>query len=111
MDETYTSARSSNQVDESKSFRLSDSVLWLEKIIQEQTKDGTLNSKNLISPIPLPNFLESTENRLSSTGIFPMTCFIGSPPTRYKKTCKIKTLNPNILKDGIIFMSMFNDID
>ena len=70
------------------------------KSIQKRTKDGMINLKNFNNPILTENYLELMEKRLSSSGIFPKTYFIGDPPDDTKKTCKIKTLNLRILKNG-----------
>ena len=90
MDEIHAYARSSDEVDESKVHVYSDSVSCLGryKSIQKQTQDGMLNSKNFSSPILTENYLESMENRLSSSGIFPWTYVIGNLPEDPKESAR-----------------------
>ena len=91
----------------------SDSVLSLEKM--EEHSEAIQRWKD-----QLGEFRQSDSYRIIwnwwrtdwvPVEYFPRTCFMGDPAEGPKKTCKIWTLNLKILKDGIVFMSMFNDID
>ena len=65
LNEILTVARSSDQVDESKSntsTQIPSYVLWRCKTMQEQTKNGQINSDNFNSPILTENCLEPLEN-------------------------------------------------
>ena len=98
--EIYASARSSDQVDESKSTRLLRFRLLLgeDRSIQKRTKDGKIFLKNFDSPILTQNYLEWMENRLRSSGIFSQDLRRWRSSRRTRKTYKIETLNPESLK-------------
>ena len=66
------------------------SYVWRRcKSIQKRTKDGMLNS-SFDSPFLKANELELMENRLSSSGIFPRTHFIGDLPEDPKRSARSK---------------------
>ena len=55
------------------------------------------------------NYLESTENHLSSNRIFPRTHYSADSPRDSDENGTSR--NNEEFEDRIIFMSMFNDID
>ena len=89
-----------DQVDESKSTRLHRC-----KIIQEQTKDGTLNSKSFNSPLLTENYWESMKNQLSSSGLTSLEIL-----QKIEKNLQDQNIEPEHFQGRIVFMSMFDDI-
>ena len=54
--------------------------------------------KNFDSPVLTQNYLELVEDRLSSSGIFSQVLLHWRSSRRSRKTCKIETLSPKMLK-------------
>ena len=86
MDEIDAYARASNQVDESKSIRLSDSVLCFGKM--QEHSEANQRWKYQLEEFRQSNFYrESFGVRVE---YFPRTYFIGDPPEDPKRPAKSK---------------------
>ena len=88
MDEIHTRARSSNQVGKGESTRLLRFRLVLgedARTFRSKSKMGqTKRRLSTVQFLQRINYLELMEKRLSSSGNFPRTYFIGDPPEESK---------------------------
>ena len=100
MDEIYVHARLSNQMNESKIYVYSDSVLCLGKMQEHSEVNQKWKDQ-------LEEFRQSNSYRIDGEPIefeeyFPMTYFTGHPR---------EDPEPENFEERISFVSMFNDID